>query len=198
MDDGERFEQTVQLLAHAILAGLGLLEVHGLLKPRSAVPNIAIMVGMFFRGLTELPDVIEYDGVSKNLIHIVALLMKHGIEMNGLAPSEGMEKYEEIHEKLSQLSPEDQNCAIGTTVPGNDPFSFKREVRLNITSQAVWLTPFQYLMYQRRHGRGGKIGGTSHDITKMSAKERKEASFEGRDPLAKYSKADLARAPKLL
>lgn len=39
----------------------------------------------------------------------------------------------------------------------------------------------------------GQIGGNQYDITKWSREERKEYSFDGKDPLADFKQEDLKK-----
>lgn len=47
--------------------------------------------------------------------------------------------------------------------------------------------------YKKEHGtgKGGSIGGTKYDITKISRKERAKHAFDNKDPLADNSEKEL-------
>jgi hypothetical protein len=90
MDDGERFNRTALLLVHAMLATLGVLGRENMLIPNSPIPNISLMVALFFRWLHGL----ELDDEEDHLGMIVAVMEKHNMAIAGLHNMDHMDEFE--------------------------------------------------------------------------------------------------------
>lgn len=92
-DNGDEILETLQILGGAVICTLDVLEKHDLLKPNSAIRNIALVLGMLRQIIEAWPGDNDDHGLSWNDA-IVHKAMKHGIEFRG-APH-GIDKVNEV------------------------------------------------------------------------------------------------------
>ncbi|KAF2670535.1 hypothetical protein BT63DRAFT_240737 [Microthyrium microscopicum] len=156
-DDGDRVAKSAIMLASALLAALGVLKQEDLLKPASPIPNISLVVAMFFRWITDFENIDEDEPA---IAMIIALMKEQGLEIAGLHDVEFMSKFDEEID-------DDEMERVKSNKKARDPFGFLDKYKLYVEGYG---TP--------------KIGGSKFDLTKLSKAERKEAHFDKKDPFA--------------
>lgn len=162
MPDSEKLEELVTLVATMFLTMLHQLENERLLAPDSEVANIGMVMGLYIEFLY-------------NMKHDYGLLEpgtpEDGSQTGGSASlGGGISAYAKKHgieikgaEVLDDLVPEvDENAEVPE---GDDPWGWGE----------------RYEEYAKELG----MGGDEWDITTWKPKERKEAAFDGKDPMSR-------------
>jgi hypothetical protein len=162
VEDGERAVQLATLIGTAVLTGLSMVERAGELKPDSKFLDLGIVISTYLRWTLEATEVCMEDEEFAWYQDVVAYFERSGIDAD-----KGVKGTRERLVKLKGKNP---------SVPGTKKDAWGWEARLK--------------KYKKDHV-AGRMGGKSFDITKWSRKDRAEFSFNGKDPLAKFSDKDL-------
>ncbi|KAI0861444.1 hypothetical protein F4860DRAFT_171082 [Xylaria cubensis] len=167
IDDGERLHETMLLVGRMFLSMLAQLDNLGLVGDATAVKSLGCTMAMYMVLASELRkssalDEVDSDGESTAFQPdcyenaVLSYANKRGVTLRGPA---------DIEELIADA---DGNVRLPSK-NAKDPWGWKAELKKYIKNQGV----------------GGKIGGDRYDITTMSSAERKEASFDKKDPIKK-------------
>ncbi|RVD80935.1 uncharacterized protein DFL_008819 [Arthrobotrys flagrans] len=195
VDDPDRAEELCVMLVRLFMSMLARLERENLLGPDSRIKNLGTIMGLWmlaakvFRGydFLEADDEEEPLGPKKDKKNwlpssfdnlILAYARKYNITLSG--PSKIANLIEECEEDTPT---EDVDLPVpeSNNGPKADPFGFASNLK----------------MYKSDHG-SPKIGGDRFDITTFSSAERRDAAFDGRDPLNKSERARLKQGMVLM
>ncbi|KAF2839915.1 hypothetical protein M501DRAFT_1015999 [Patellaria atrata CBS 101060] len=167
IDDGEGVSETAGIICLAILAMLNPLEKEKLVD---AVPNVGVILAIYTEFLTGHADSLSC-ARTKDVEQYPAMIHKLADKLNikitgpyDFTPELGFSKVADL--KQAQLKLIEKPAA-------KDKFNFVKH----------------WNEFARQRIGGFKIGPSNYDITKMTKKERIEASFDGKDPLEKMKKA---------
>lgn len=151
----------------ALLTALAALEDGGELKPDSKFLDLPLVISSFLEWAHDLDAYgIDEDAVEWRT-HAVAYFTKAGLDVE-----KGVYGTAKLLEMLKEDGDGDGVNAAGKS--DKDPWGWAKRLRA----------------YKRDHGTPN-IGGSRHDITRMSRKERAQYAFDGKDPLKDISAKDL-------
>ncbi|KAE8364716.1 hypothetical protein BDV27DRAFT_111365 [Aspergillus caelatus] len=167
VDDGDLADDTFCLFLAMFLTMLTKLESQGLLGPGSEIKNLGMVMALYLCTTSDIRayGICEGNDDKTNKIaafynsdeKILAYAKKYNIELRG-------------------------PCNLDSYVKDLD------QVELPPAKDDPWGWAAVLKQYEKLHGRERKkpkIGGIQYDITAMSSAERRESSYNGKDPLKK-------------
>jgi hypothetical protein len=169
------------LIGAVILSGLNKLDRAKLLTPDSRFKNIALICSLFLEfakresgiPVSELLDDETLDGVPAK---IIAYCDHYNIELSDKVGVVGTE------DTVARFRDEDVSYKGGAKAgfkrASEDRWGFV--AAYNGYHEHYHRRLFNYTPFRRK---GKRIGGIEFDITKMTRRERKDAAFDGEDPL---------------
>ncbi|KAH8704500.1 hypothetical protein GQ44DRAFT_630308, partial [Phaeosphaeriaceae sp. PMI808] len=164
-DDGQRWSDTSAMIGIATLATLNALQRSRLLSNDSPIKDLGFVIallGSFLNccvGMTgDVPVMEGCDEMETWPWEVVQYAKNAGVEIRGVY---------DIEKEFVEEYDDEEEVGVWKTKEGVDRWGWK----------AKWKK------FTAAHGNRGKVGGHNYDITKMSAKERKRAHFDGKDPL---------------
>lgn len=150
-DDGERCGEMVELIGAMTVSALCMLKKQGVLKPGSEIRNLGLVLALIFKwGYGHYRDCYEDEADWVHRVADMADEARIDLADAKLTGVPGMGKWLEA---LRAEEREESDCSKW------DAKTFSRLLK----------------EYRREHG----TGGTYHDLTKWSAAQKKEYSFEG-------------------
>ncbi|KAK5128308.1 hypothetical protein LTR85_002975 [Meristemomyces frigidus] len=165
MDDGERTCQLIGLIGCAFVTMLDTLDNEGELKASSQYRDLGLVISLFLKWSSGQ----EAYGIDDEQLEwrplLIAYAKKAGIDLKAV----GCDDIGEILEE----NVDDSEAKIPTSK--GERYKWAKKLK----------------EYKAQHTSGGKLGGDSYDITKMSRKQRAGYAFDKKDPLADVSDKDL-------
>jgi len=137
------------------------------LKKDSPIPNIPLILSLFLLFIRDGEDGLSMTDFPHWPNAVVAYAEKHSIEIKGA-------------------------YGITNTIYSSESLDEETLKRVNQKGGPAdkWEFSTEWTVFTKRHGyRSGKVGGNYMDILKMTKRERIEASFNKKDPVAKMPKA---------
>lgn len=193
-EDGESVSQLLGVMGCAVVTVLAAIERAGELKPDSRFLDLALVIGYYVDFCYDLPAYgFEGEAVTWRK-HAVEYFKKANLDPAKATATtkQRMEKIEKGDDELDEEEPTD-GAEKENTSPKSATGKRKRG-SAGASEDAnkeddTWGWDKSFQKYKKDHD--PKMGGNHYDITKMSRAERKEAAFDGKDPLAGVSAKDL-------
>jgi hypothetical protein len=110
----------VFLLSAVILAALARLEHQNLLTPDSSIPNISLVVALFFRWFANVTDIEDREEDLQIIEMILEIMKKHDMAITGLHKMDFMEKLKLALDGIS----DDNKSKVNSENLSKDKFDF--------------------------------------------------------------------------
>ncbi|KAH7150435.1 hypothetical protein B0J13DRAFT_550160 [Dactylonectria estremocensis] len=153
-DDSDKAHATIEMVGHLVISVLNSLKKEGLLTANSSIPNIGLVLAIFVKWVSTLHSICSWDD-STSWVHVV-LEMAEDAQIKLSGPPGYASSLKRVQEQVDESN--DDEMWKG---------SFKDAMKTfegdHASSASARAKP--------------KLGGTHYDITKMSAAERKESSY---------------------
>ncbi|CAO2651009.1 Nn.00g093060.m01.CDS01 [Neocucurbitaria sp. VM-36] len=177
----------------AVLTMMSAIDQAGELKPDSKFLDLTLVIGEFLAAVEGLPDyAIEGECVYRAK-DAVALFKKGKLDpekalFGTAATLKAIETSSNYGKGVSAGGDKDSEDASGKESDTSGK-KRKRGAKSNAAENDPWQWKAKFKAYKDMQGK--TLGGEKYDITKMSSAARKEASYDGKDPLAGVSAKDL-------
>ncbi|KAH7134276.1 hypothetical protein EDB81DRAFT_803549 [Dactylonectria macrodidyma] len=156
-DDADKANATIEMVGHLVISVLNSLKKEGLLTANSSIPNIGLVLAIFVDWVATLASICSWED-STSWVHVV-LKMAEDAQIKLSGPPRYAESLKTVQDEVDRSTNGDRMWKK----------SFKDAMKSfsgdHASSASARAKP--------------KLGGTHYDITKMSAAERKGASFGG-------------------
>ncbi|KXJ89127.1 hypothetical protein Micbo1qcDRAFT_165897 [Microdochium bolleyi] len=169
-DDGEKVKTTVEIVGKAILTAFNELDLAGHLKADSEIKDIGLVVSLIMHWANDMPQygIDEVEWCQD----VVAYAKKAGVDLvatGSYSAEKDLESLEEEHGEIAALK----------GAAKTDRWGWKKG-------------------FKKFKDSYGPIGGDKYNIMKWSRKERAAKAFDKKDPLAKFSDAEIASGDLML
>lgn len=186
-ENGDKTCGLVGLVGCALITALDAIEAAGELKRDSKFLDLPLVIGEYLEFTEELPDM----GIEGECM----MWRKEVVEYFKRGNLDALKGTFTTDMRIKQLEKADSNdvhpASRRTSGANSPPTSTGKRKRAHTKSDSKdkWQWASKFKDYKKQEGPA--IGGQHYDITKMSKKERMEASFDGTDPLAGVPAKDL-------